>query len=158
MREFDSNGLRLAEYQGKLFEYSYDYFECSTKIFLRRFLYSNLLKKLDKNDSSIISLDPYDGLEEIKNQFGEKNYGKEKKNKEALFWVGYIYRYISYTRKISTRLLMKIFEYPKMFEVYYSYHTQDPEWCIRSLLEIYNYPEEIFDPNYRVREAMKKSK
>ena len=158
MREFDSNGLRLAEFQGKLFENSCEKFDCSTSVFIRRFYYSNLLKELDKNDSSVISLDVNQGLESIKSQFGESKYGKIKKNKDSLFWVGYFYRYISYTRKISTRLLMKIFEYPKMFEVYYSYHTQDPEWCIRSLLEIYNYPEEIFDPNYRWREAMKKSK
>ncbi|MCR4898066.1 MAG: hypothetical protein K5892_02455 [Acholeplasmatales bacterium] len=156
MREFDSNGLRLAEYQGKIFEYSHDFFDCSTNIFIRRFVHSNLLKSIDKNDSSLLSLDPYEGLESIKEQFGESDYGSFKQNKEALFWVGYFYRYISYTRNVDTVFLMKIFDYRKMFEVYYVYHTQDFEWCIADLLEIYGYSEDIFDPNYRLRIAIKK--
>lgn len=155
MRNFDVNGLRLAEFQGKIFEYSYDYFNCSTSIFMRRFYYSNYLKFLDKNDSSILSLDPYEALDNINNQFGDKNYGIIKKNKESLFWVGYFYRYISYTRNVNTRFLMKIFKYEKMFELYYIYHTQDMEWCIVNLLELYGYDEKIFDPNDRLRKVIR---
>ena len=51
MREFDLNGLRLAEYQGRLFEESSKHLNCSSSIFIRRFLYSDLLKLLDLNDS-----------------------------------------------------------------------------------------------------------
>jgi len=156
MRDFDKNGLRLAEYQGKLFEESHDFFECSTNIFMRRFYYSDLLKTIDKNDSSLLSLDPIEGLESIKKQFGESDYGKKKKNKEALFWVGYLYRYISYTRQTNTRFLMKTFNYEKLFELYYVYHTQDLEWCVENILELYGYTEEVFDPNYRLKEAIKK--
>ena len=50
MKKFDLNGLRLAEYQGKLFEDSINRFECSSSVFIRRFLHSDLLKKLDKNE------------------------------------------------------------------------------------------------------------
>ena len=49
MRKFDHNGLLLAEYQGKLFEKSTE-LNCSTGIFMRRFLHSHLLKKLDTNN------------------------------------------------------------------------------------------------------------
>ena len=45
MRKFDHDGLLLAEYQGKLFEKSNE-LKCSTGIFMRRFLHSDLLKKL----------------------------------------------------------------------------------------------------------------
>ena len=48
MRELDTNGLRLCEYQGKLFEESASRFPCSTKVFLRRFYYSKLLETLKK--------------------------------------------------------------------------------------------------------------
>lgn len=154
MREFDTNGLRLAEYQGKIFEYSYDYFDCSTKVFIRRFFYSDLLRRIDKNNSALLTLDPIEGLESIKEQFGDTKYGSVKKNKEALFWVGYFYRYISYTRSISTRILMKIIEPDKLFELYYVYHTQDLEWCLENILELYGYDENIFNPNYRLRQSM----
>ena len=47
MRQFDHNGLLLAEYQGKLFEKSNE-MNCSTGVYIRRFLHSDLLKKLDE--------------------------------------------------------------------------------------------------------------
>ena len=43
MRQFDHNGLMLAEYQGKLFERSNE-LDCSTAVFIRRFLHSDLFK------------------------------------------------------------------------------------------------------------------
>lgn len=158
MREFDNNGLRLAEYQGKIFEYSYDHFNGSTSVFLRRFFYSDLLKKLDQNDSSLLSLDPIEGLDNINQQFGNIEFGKEKKNKESLFWVGYFYRYLSYTRNVNTKLLFKLFNYEKLFELYYVYHTQDLEWCVENVLEIFGYTEDIFNPNYRLMIEIKKKK
>lgn len=98
MRDFDHNGLLLAEYQGKLFEKSNE-LNCSTGVFMRRFLHSDLLKKLDTNKTSYLSLDVSEGLNSILEQFGDSDYGKEKYSKSALFWMGYMYRYISYTRE-----------------------------------------------------------
>ena len=63
MREFDHDGLILAEYQGKIFEKSYE-LSCSTGIFIRRFLHSELLKKLDGNNTSLLSLDADEGIRE----------------------------------------------------------------------------------------------
>jgi hypothetical protein len=69
--------------------------------------------------------------------------------------VGYIYRYIAYTREQSTAYIMKVFNHKQMNEVYYSYHTQDPEWCIANLLEINNLSEDIFDNNLRLKKIIK---
>ena len=153
MKEFDHNGLLLAEYQGKLFERSAD-LECSTGIFIRRFLHSDLLKALDANYPTSVSLDVNEGIDSITSQFGKSDYGKEKYSKNALFWIGYMYRYISYTREVTTKFIMNLFPYKKMNEVFYSFHTQDPEWCIRSLLEMNNYDEKIFDNNERLKEII----
>lgn len=108
MRKFDHNGLLLAEYQGKLFEKSSE-LNCSTGIFMRRFLHSNLLNELDANNSATLSLDENEGINSILEQFGDSNYGKLKYSKNSLFWIGYMYRYISYTREQSTKFIMKIF-------------------------------------------------
>lgn len=155
MKKFDHNGLLLAEYQGKLFEKSYK-LNCSTAIFLRRFLHSEVLKKLDMNNPSSLSLDVNEGINIIQEQFGESEYGKDKYSQSVLFWIGYMYRYISYTRDVSTKFVMKIFNYKQMKDVYYTYHTQDPEWCIQSLLEINNLNENIFDNNFRLKEIIRK--
>ena len=154
MREFDHNGLLLAEYQGKLFEKSSD-LNCSTAIFLRRFLHSKLLDSLDTNNPSLLSLDVNEGIEAITEQFGDTDYGKIKYSKSSLFWIGYLYRYISYTREVSTRFVMELFEHKQLNDVYYSFHTQDPEWCIRSLLDINNLDDGIFDNNLRLKKIIK---
>ncbi|WP_337409487.1 hypothetical protein, partial [Holdemanella sp.] len=96
-----------------------------------------------------------EGINSILEQFGDSNYGKLKYSKNSLFWIGYMYRYISYTREQSTKFIMKIFNYKQMNDVYYSFHTQDPEWCIKDLLEINGLSEKIFDNNYRLKQIIK---
>ena len=155
MREFDLNGLRLAEYQAQLFENSVKHLECSTAIFLRRFLHSDLLKILDTNESSRLSLDVKEGLDMIDDQYGSSKYGNIKFSCESMFWMGYLYRYISYTRNIDTSLLFKLFDYKKINELYYTYHTQSMEWCVENILELFDYDENIFDKNWRLKEVMK---
>lgn len=150
MKGFDHDGLLLAEYQGKIFEQSTE-LRCSTGVFLRRFLHSDFLKKMDKNNVSSLSLDVNEGINSIQTQFGESDYGKTKLSKSALFWIGYIYRYLSYTRDISTKKVMKLFPYKQLNDVYYSFHTQDPEWCVRSLLEMNGLTEDVFDKNLRLK-------
>ena len=156
MRQFDHSGLLLAEYQGKLFEKSNE-LQCSTGVFIRRFLHSNLLELLDKNEPAALSLDLKDGLHSILEQFGDSDYGQIKYAKSILFWMGYIYRYISYTREASTKFVMDLWDYKKMSDLYYSFHTQDPEWCVRSMLEMLNLTENVFDNNYRLKEQIAKS-
>jgi len=155
MRNFDHNGLLLAEYQGKLFEKSSD-LNCSTGIFIRRFLHSELLNKLDSNNPALLSLDVNEGITSIIEQFGDTDYGKIKYSKSALFWIGYMYRYISYTREISTKFILDIFTYKQMNDVYFSFHTQAPEWCINSLLNINGIDDSIFDNNLRLKKIIKK--
>ena len=150
MKEFDHNGLLLAEYQGKLFEKSTE-LGCSTAVFLRRFLHSDFLKRLDMNDVTSLTLDVNEGMQSIQNQFGESDYGKIKYSKSAMFWMGYMYRYLSYTREVTTKFVMNLFPYKQLNDVYYSFHTQDPEWCVQSLLEMNGQSEAVFDKNLRLK-------
>ena len=124
-------------------------------VFLRRFLHSNLSKALDDNTNSNLSLDAEEGLSQITNEFGDSTYGKIKYSKSSLFWIGYLYRYISYTREQSTKFVMQIFPYKQLNDVYYTFHTQDPEWCIRNLLEINKLNEYVFDNNFRLKQVIK---
>lgn len=67
-----------------------------------------------------------------------------------------MYRYISYTREEYTAFVMSIFDYKLMNDVYYTFHTQDPEWCIKCLLEIKNLDEDVFDKNKRLKKVILK--
>ena len=153
MKEFDHTGLLLAEYQGKLFEKSTD-LNCSSAVFFRRFVHSDYVKKMDLNNAALLTLDVNEGIDCIQKQFGDFDYGKAKYSKSSMFWIGYMYRYLSYTRDVSTGLVMKVFPYRQLNDVYYSFHTQDPEWCVQSLLEMNNLNEEVFDCNLRLKRVM----
>ena len=153
MKEFDHDGLLLAEYQGKLFEKSTE-LNCSSAVFLRRFLHSDFARKMDRNDVSSLTLDVNDGIDSIQKQFGEYDYGKYKFSKSAMFWIGYMYRYLSYTRGVTTKFVMKLFPYKQLNDVYFSFHTQDPEWCVKSLLNMSGQSEEVFDNNLRLKAAI----
>ena len=111
---------------------------------------------MDTNDPSAVSLDVNDGISDILGQFGESDYGKNKFSSSALFWIGYMYRYISYTREESTKYIMKLFDYRQLNALYLPFHTQDPEWCIQNLLEINDLSEVVFDKNRRRQEIMKR--
>lgn len=67
-----------------------------------------------------------------------------------------MYRYISYTREESTNFIAKLFDYKLMNDVFYSFHTQDPEWFITSLLDIKHLNEDVFDKNKRLKKVMSK--
>lgn len=155
MRKFDHNGLLLATYQAEIFEKSTE-LKCSSPIFLRRFLHSDYLKLLDKNESMYFALDPFEGIEMITEQYGDSAYGKIKYSKDSMFWMGYMYRYISYTREEPTSFIMKTFDYRLMNDVYHSFHTQDPEWVIASLLDIKHLNEDYLDKNKRLKKILKR--
>ena len=104
----------------------------------------------------MISVSPDEALDEIEIKFGKSDYGKEKYSSAALFWMGYLYRYISYTRDINTHLLFKTFNSEQLNSLYYTYHTQDPEWCVRNLLELNGLSEEYFDKNWRLKQIILK--
>ena len=52
---------------------------------------------------------------------------------------------------------MDLFPYKQLNDVYYTFHTQDMEWCVRSLLEMNNLDEEIFDKNLRLKKIIAES-
>ena len=156
MKEFNIIGVRVCEYQGKLFEASTTRFDCSSKIFLRRFLNSEVLSYLDKNDDIYIPYTIDEALDSIENEFGKIKYGSVKYSSDTMFWMGYMYRYISFTKETNTNLLFEWFKPEQLNQAYNAFHTQDPEWCVRSLLEINHLSENIFDPNWRLLQVIKK--
>ena len=156
MKEFNIIGERVCEYQGKLFEYSTKRFNCSSKIFLRRFLNSEILNYLDRNDDIYIPYTVDEALNSIEEEFGKTEYGSVKYSSDAMFWMGYMYRYISFTRETATNLLFDWFSPELLNKAYPAFHTQDSEWCVRSLLERSHLSEDIFDPNWRLLQVIKK--
>lgn len=152
-REFDLHGLELAEYQGQIFEESVERIDSSSLIFLRRFKKSKIARELDlaHKNLSLLTSDAFYTLEkEYPN-----SYGKNRYSKECMFWMGYIYRYICYTRRCSTPFVMELFKPQKLAELYYVYHTQSEEWVVRNLLELVGKDESCLNKNQRIKNILR---
>jgi len=134
MRELDFVGMELCKYQADLFEASAGYLECSSPIFIRRFVHSDIARRMDDTGFLLESLDVPGCLEQLKK---EKNleYGTKKYPTYVLSWIGYMYRYIAYTREVSTQRVYSCIKQEQMFETYEAYHGLDPEEATRRLFE-----------------------
>ncbi|MCD7950639.1 MAG: antitoxin [Erysipelotrichaceae bacterium] len=138
MREMDYDGLILCDIQGKLFELSVETEECSSNIFIRRFMNSKVAVRFDNatflNESTPIET----VLDEINEQYGKSTYGSIKFSKNEMFWIGYIYRYMVYVYEIESMKAYKIIKGKELRNLYLPYHTLDPLNAIDRILEAKN--------------------
>ncbi len=135
MIAIDEIGLRICRIQAKIFENSIIKTECSSAIFVRRFMLSDVARRMDDGVFLFESCDEDEVFLEIENEYGKSNYGKEKISPEELYWIGYIYRYWCYTYQITSKQAFKIIKMKELRELYYPYHSLDPAQAIERILE-----------------------
>ena len=135
MKKMDSLGLKLCYYQAVLFEESLEEQACSSKIFIRRFMNSNLARRMDNVGFLFDSLSIPDAIEEIEAQYGISKYGKEKFTAEEMHWIGYIYRYWAYVTEKSSKQIYKEVKPEKLKQLYFPYHSLDPLQAIERMME-----------------------
>lgn len=137
MRNIDNNGLILCDIQSELFENSRN-LDCSSEIFIRRFMNSNVVKKLDSKQILDDTLTINDILEELTNEYGDSSYGSVKYLKNELYWIGHFYRYFCYTYEISSKQAYKIIKPKELKSLFLAYHTFDTKQAIERILESKN--------------------
>ena len=142
MRAFDESGLKLCRMQAELFVMSASKLECSSPIFLRRFMLSKVAVRMDQDGFLYESCTEEGILQEIEEEFGATNYGKEKYSTEELNWMGYLYRYWCYTYEKSSKQVYKQIKPKDLRQLYYPYHSLDPAQAIQRILESQNLVEE----------------
>lgn len=135
MKKIDSLGLKICSYQAVLFENSIEKTDCSSAIFIRRFMNSDIAKRMDSFGFIFDSLDVTDAISEVENQYGKSAYGTEKFSVEEMHWIGYIYRYWAYVTDKSSKQIYKIIKPEKMRKLYFPYHSLDPVQVIERIKE-----------------------
>lgn len=138
MRKMDNYGLKLCNFQAELFQKSLTQTECSSKIFIRRFMLSDLAKRMDTDGFLFNSMDVNDALYELEREFGPSDYGNIKFGGEEIYWTGYIYRYWAYTSRKSSKQLYRLVKPDELQELYFPYHSLDPELAIERIKEAKN--------------------
>ncbi len=158
MKQIDKDGLLLCTLQGNIFAASLEYVGSSSEIFIRRFMLSKLVKEFDLKAVLDDSLTITETFSIIEKEFGKTSYGKVKYNKEVLFWIGYLYRYMAYTYDLSSKYIYKIIKPKELNELYYVYHTFDCSQAIERILEEKNIYFDTEEQNRLLLKMMKKKK
>jgi len=145
MKKLDYNERKLCQMQGKLFEKSIVRVQTSSLIFIRRFMLSDLAKSFDNKTFLIVSLDINDCFHEIEEEYGKSSYGKIKYSENEMYWIGYIYRAISFLYKLPSKRVFSLFNAKEIVKYYNVYHTFDIEQAAERMMENINYTKKDFD-------------
>ena len=127
---------QLCDIQGRLFELALkNGYDCPA--FIEAFMNSNAAAALD---------DTYDrlqwaGEEYILEELIDEAHGLKTAGatyaREAMYWIGYIYRYWHYYTGESSRAIYQTADAATMQECWLGYHTLDVEMAIDNLKEAY---------------------
>lgn len=142
MIKIDEIGLKLCKMQAEVFAASVTKTSCSSPIFMRRFMNSQVAQRMDIGGFLFEACDADQIFQEIETEFGESSYGKEKYSEAELYWIGYIYRYWSYTCQKTSKQIYKFIKPKELRGLYYPYHSLDPAQAIGRILEAKGVDEE----------------
>ena len=107
MKKIDEEGLKLCALQADIFAESLETTQCSSPIFIRRFMNSQVAARMDHRGFLLEASDAVSILNEVEAQYGPTSYGKERYGREELYWLGYLYRYWAYTYEKSSKQVYK---------------------------------------------------
>ena len=127
--------LKLCDIQGRLFVLAGNNGYESTS-FIEAFMSSSVAESLDESYNRMQWAGEEYLLEEIAAEKALKKGGKIF-SEEALFWIGYLYRYWHILTGESSRKIVKQASPKLMNESYLMFHTMSPEMAIEDLKEIY---------------------
>ena len=88
-------------------------------------------------------------------------YGSVKYTKNELYWIGYIYRYYSYTYELTSRQVYKKVKPKELRGLFLPYHTMDLEQALERILEAKHLllsEEEKFQRQYEILKRIKKGR
>lgn len=135
MRKISKDGLLLCKLQAEAFENSAYKMNTSSEVFIRRFMKSDIAKRLDNESVLESNIQANDILELINEEYGVSNYGSVKYTRNEIYWIGYIYRYFAYTYEMTSAQVYKIVKPKELRGLFLPYHTMDPAQAIERILE-----------------------
>lgn len=144
----------LCKYQSELFIFSISYLNCSSSYFFKKFMNSNVARRMDKETFINESVDFPSLLSEIKNET-DLSRGNKKASKKVMGWVGFLCRYWSIKYKISSKRIYSIIHLDEFERLYEAYHSLDVEEAIERINEAKNVKysnssEYVFDATMKV--------
>ena len=142
MKTMDETGLKLCRAQAELFVSSLSLTDCSSAVFLRRFMNSSAAKRMDEGSFLYEASTNASIIAEIEEEFGKTDYGKIKYTENELYWMGYLYRYWCYTYEKTSKQVYRIIKPTELRELFFPYHSLDNAAAVERILEAKNSREQ----------------
>ena len=140
----DTLDLNLCRIQGDIFEKSIQKLNCSSQIFIRRFMNSKIATTLDNKSYLTQSNNIDEVYDELEEEYGPFNYGKEKFSMNEMQWIGYVFRCMSIVYNLSSKAIYKMFPANDVRSYYNIFHTFDIVQAAERMLETKNYDFEDY--------------
>ncbi len=145
MKNINESGYVSCRFVSDLFEYSTKVKECSSKVFIKAFVYSSVSKRIGNDAFLFDSLDVTVAYDLIKK---EKNLtrGKDIYPSYVMAWIGYVMEYFVKTTGIPLTTLYKKMKPEEFYRVYEAYHSLDNDEVIDRICEAKKINTNLNDP------------
>lgn len=124
----------LCDMQGKLFEMSAAKGYASEK-FIKEFMLSPIAHDLDSEFNFMQWAGKEYIMERMESEHADCLINGEIFDEEALFWIGYVYRYWHFMTGESSKVILKQAPVAKMRTLFLGYHTMSIELAIEKLMK-----------------------
>lgn len=139
MRTLDYSESELCIIQAELFEMSVEKASYSSLVFIRRFMLSNFVGSLDNKSYLFQSNNPDYVFEVLDKEYGESEYGSQKYDSEVMYWVGYMYRTISFLYNLSSKQVYRLFPAKEIINCYQIYNSVDIMQAAKRMMDNIGY-------------------
>ena len=134
MRKLSDDERRLCSQQAQIFEASVDSSSCGSAVFIRRFMHSDLARRMDAQQIPLEQAPAYQLVKDVDEEFGGP-YGSARYSREEMYWIGYLYRYWCRAAGKTSKAVYRIIGARELRGLYAAYHTLDPGQAIERILE-----------------------
>lgn len=131
-KELDRNEREVCHTQAALFEFCQKEYQCDAFDFVTRFMLSTIANEIDNNGAAYSKVNPFEFIDSLRDEVKMLPLS-DKKNTEALHWIGSMYRYWAWLGTPSKEII-RIVPVDKAYSVYRSFHTLDISDAIRMLI------------------------
>lgn len=142
MRALAEDDRRLCTLQAKLFEASLEFSDCGSAVFVRRFMRSDLARRLDLGAALFESFELAQAVQEVDAQFGGSGYGSERYTANEMHWMGYVYRHWCCEYELASKAVYKLVGARELRELYYPYHSLDASQAVARIQEAKGIPQD----------------
>ncbi len=134
MKQIDDTGLLSCKFVSDLFEYSTKAKECSSKVFIKAFVYSTVTKRVSSDSFLLDSLDIVSAYNQIKKE-KKLTRGSEIYPSYVMAWIGYIMEYFTKVTDIPLTAFYRKIKPEELYILYEPYHSLDTELAIKRICE-----------------------